>query len=137
MGPPPDVPPVRAFTRVREGPSRRRSSAAMADEAGTRAATAARARIIFFTVISSVVWCQLGDRDHPFAVRALSRSMLRVSGAAGTSVQGPAGYVSLWSALVRRWRNLSLGLESCPDLLVRTYRQRGSPAMGGLCPFGA
>src|SRR4051795_10479213 len=53
MGPPPDVPPVRAFTRVREGPSRRRSSAAMADEAGTRAATAARARIIFFTVFSS------------------------------------------------------------------------------------
>src|SRR3954452_11214224 len=90
MGPPPEVPPVRAFTRVTEGPSRRRSSAAIADEAGTRAATAAMARIIFFTVFSSVVWFELGDREHPFAVRARCARVLpvlRVSGAAGTAVR--------------------------------------------------
>src|SRR3954453_1635902 len=86
MGPPPEVPPVRAFTRVTEGPSRRRSSAAIADEAGTRAATAAMARIIFFTVFSSVVWFELGDRDHPFAVRAQMRS--GASSAAGIGCCG-------------------------------------------------
>src|SRR4051812_11915286 len=103
MGPPPDVPPVKRFTTVALGPESSSVSAlaAKADEVGARAATAATARIIFFTVSPVIVWFGLGDRDRPFAVRAQALGAAGIgccgyfgSGSCGTSrclPLGPAG----------------------------------------------